>query len=130
MILTIFVPTDQVLEQQVRKIKIQTPHGNLTLLPRHIDLVTVLLPGILSYETEDGTERFVAVDHGYMVKQGHKVRVSTINALHGPQLGDLERAVRIEFRELDEEERQARRALAEIEAHFVRRYLEIGATET
>jgi F-type H+-transporting ATPase subunit epsilon len=81
---------------------------------------------LLSYETENGEERFLAVNEGILVKQEEKVLVSTRNAILGADLGSLRETVEQRFKVLDDRERTARSAMAKIEAGFVRRFIEIN----
>ncbi len=127
--LRILLPTEILLEAPVRKIVAEAPNGFFCLLPRHVDFVTALVPGILSYEAEDGRERFAAVDEGILVKVGRDVRLSCRDAVAGLELERLERAVADRFRKRRDQERKARSSIARIEANFVRRFLEIQPHE-
>ena len=60
----------------VSRIVVETPEGSFGLLPRRLDCVAALTPGILIYETEAEGESYVAVDEGVLVKSGPDVRVS------------------------------------------------------
>ena len=124
MTLRIFVPQQILLEQEVQKVVAQGDHGSFGMLPRHVDFVAVLTPGILSYDTVGG-ESFVAVDRGILVKQGSEVLVSVREAVMEGDLGELEATVRDRFTRLDEEEKQMETTLARLEADFVRRYAEL-----
>jgi F-type H+-transporting ATPase subunit epsilon len=121
--LTIYQPSEIFLDTEVIKITAESPGGGFGLLPRHIDLATALVPGILSYETPDGQEVFVALNGGILTKQGDHVSVATPMAVHGP-LGDLKKAVEEMIHGVDEKERKARVAVAILEADFVRRFME------
>jgi F-type H+-transporting ATPase subunit epsilon len=99
--------------------------GAFCLLPRHVDFVAALVPGILRYATPQGEERYIGVDTGTLVKRGSDVLVSVINAVHGVGLDRLSATVQETFRQLDEEDRQARNALARLEAGVLRRFYEI-----
>lgn len=125
MILKVLLPQEVLLESPVRKVVAEGQDGSFCLLPRHIDFVSALVPGLLSYETADGAEAFVAIDEGILVKCGAEVLVSTRNAAQGTDLGRLQTLIREQFAELDEREKQTRSALAKIEADFVRRFLEL-----
>ena len=126
--LKIALPTRLLYEGEVRKISAEATNGSFTLLPRHIDFVTVLVPGILFFDTagEEAEEVFFAVNEGILVKFGPNVLISTRNAVRGADLASLNRTVRAHFETLDEQERRARSALVRLEADFVRRYLELG----
>ena len=122
--LKVLLPTEVLLDEEVRKVTAEARNGSFCLLPAHIDFVAALVPGLLSFEIGGGKEVFLAVDEGVLVKQGENVLVSTRNAVRGPDLGRLRRTVEEEFKVLDDRERMARSAIAKIEAGFVRRFLE------
>lgn len=124
--LKILSPTEVVFEQEVNKVSAEADDGSFGLLPRHIDYVAALVPGLLSAESEDGEELFFAVDEGVLVKCGPDVIVSTYYATRGPTLGAVRRAVRQTLSASTEREERARRALSRLQADMVRRYLELG----
>ncbi|MBE2199742.1 MAG: F0F1 ATP synthase subunit epsilon [Anaerolinea sp.] len=125
MILKVLLPKQVLVEEQVRKVIAEGQNGSFCLLPRHVDFVSALVPGLLEYETAVGAEFYLAVDEGILVKCGAEVLVSTRNAAQGADLGQLQRLIREQFAELDEREKQTRSALAKIEADFVRRFMEL-----
>jgi F-type H+-transporting ATPase subunit epsilon len=124
--LKILTSTEVLFEQEVRRVVAEAGDGSFGLLPRHIDYIAAIVPGLLSCESEDGEEVFFAVDEGVLVKCGSEVFVSTFNAMKGPDLGEVRRAVRQSFRTSSEREERARAALSRLEADMVRRYLELG----
>jgi F-type H+-transporting ATPase subunit epsilon len=95
-------------------------------LPRHIDFLAALVPGLLAFENEAGDEEFLAIDEGVLVKCGAEVMVSTRNAVRGAPLGQLREAVEKQFRVLDEREQQARTVLTKLEADLVGRFIRMG----
>jgi len=123
--LKVLLPAEVLLQEDVAKVTAEAHNGSFCLLPKHVDFVAGLLPGILFFETEGGREAFVAVDEGILVKCGEEVMVSTRNAMRGPDLGQLRRTVEERFKVLDDREKTARAAMVKIEAGFVRRFLEI-----
>lgn len=126
--LEIITPMTVCVDRPVRRIVAEGPDGHFGMLPGHVDFVTQLVPGIVLYETEDGTERFVAVNSGTLVKCGDKVRVAVRGAVEGDDLGKLRARVDAEFRQHDEQERDARAALARLEASMIRRFRDLGMT--
>jgi len=108
----------------VKRIVAETPQGSFGLLPHRLDCTAVLEPGILTYETANDGEVYVAVDAGILVKAGGRVMVSVRNAIGGKDLGELRAAVEREFVNLDEDEKQVRAVLAKLESGFVRRFAE------
>jgi F-type H+-transporting ATPase subunit epsilon len=123
--LKILLP-DQVLTEvhAVRRIVAETTEGSLGLLPHRLDCVAILTPGILTYQGE-GPDVYLAIDSGVLVKTGSEVSISVRNAVIGSGLAELRAEVEKNFLHLDEQERQARTALAKIERGFVRRFREI-----
>lgn len=122
--LRILLPQDVLVDDwNVTKVSAEARHGAFTILPRHIDFVAVLVPGILLFEGDDG-ESVVGVDEGVLVKQGDEVRVSVRDAVRGPDLARIREMVTERFHERDEHERRARTALSRLEASFYRRVLE------
>ncbi|MEO5719589.1 MAG: F0F1 ATP synthase subunit epsilon [Chthoniobacterales bacterium] len=106
----------------VSRIVAETPDGSFGLLPQRLDCVASLAPGILTYETESDGEVFVAVDEGVLVKTGQDVLVSVRRALGGTDLGQLRDAVKKEFLNLDEAERNIRSVMAKLETGFLHRF--------
>lgn len=129
--LRVTVPTRQVLvEDGVRRIVAESPAGSFGLLPRHVDRATALVPGILLFEDASGAERLLAIDRGLLVKVGAEVLVAVRRAVAGDDLDTLRETVRRRFVALDERERRARTALAELETRFLRRFVEQQGHET
>src|SRR5690554_578707 len=108
-------------ETEVLRIVAETPRGSFGLLPRRLDCVALLEPGILTYETEDAGEVFVAIDEGMLVKAGANVTVSVRRAISGVDLEGLRNAVETEFLTLTEHEQVLRSVMAKFEIGFMRR---------
>jgi F-type H+-transporting ATPase subunit epsilon len=128
--LRVLLPTRRLVDQPVQKISAMSGKGSFTLLPRHIDLVTTVEPGLLSFVTEEGDEIHLAVDEGILVKRADEVTVSTQRAVRGEDLHTLQATVEQEFRELDEQERKARAVLTDLETDLIRYFIELGEPGT
>jgi F-type H+-transporting ATPase subunit epsilon len=102
----------------------EAPNGYFTLLPRHIDFATILVPGILSYQSTDDKTHYLAVDEGVLVKQGEEVTASVRNAIAGESLEKLEETVEQTFKALSEREKSVKAASAKLEAAFTKHLLE------
>jgi len=124
--LKVLLPTEILLDEEVLKVTAEAQNGSFCLLPRHIDFVSALAPGLLSFERYDNREIFLAIDEGMLVKCGEEVLVSTRNAVIGPDLGQLEKTVEEQFMKLDDREKKTRTAMGRIEARFIRRFLELN----
>lgn len=122
--LCVIVPTHVELDEQVDSVTARAENGAFGLLPRHVDFVTALVPGLVGYRT-NGRELFVGVDGGLLVKRGDTVWVATPRATRGAELGDVRRQVRESFFERTDQERRVLRALRRLEADVVRRVVEL-----
>lgn len=122
--LELLLPTHVLIDREVAKIVAEAADGHFGILPRHADLATALVPGILAYTPTGGAEGFVGVDEGVLVKCGETVTVSVLNAVEGRDLATLRATVRARYIELDEHARTAKSALARLEAGVVRRFID------
>ena len=120
--LEVITPVEVVLDIEVTRIVAEAPGGAFGMLPRHAGFVTLLVPGILTYETDAGRERYVGINSGTLVKCGGEVLVSVLGAVLSDRLETLARRVAEDFKTQDDEERQARSALARLEAGMVRHF--------
>ncbi|MGQ9873065.1 F0F1 ATP synthase subunit epsilon [Leptodesmis sp.] len=126
--LKVMQPTNVLIDERVTKVTAEGEEGSFCLLPQHVDWIAALVPGILSFESESGEEVFLAIDEGILVKQGTMVWVSVRSAVRGVDLETLHQTVQQQFRQLDEQERQARSTLARLETSFVREFMELGGS--
>ncbi|EPR66366.1 ATP synthase epsilon chain [Cyclobacterium qasimii M12-11B] len=98
---------------------VDTNAGSYGFLPQRLDCVAALVPGILVYESKEGVEHYVAMDEGILTKKDEYVEISVRNAIAGANLGKLREAVESEFVNLDETERDVRKAVAKLETEFM-----------
>jgi len=124
--LKILLPAGVLLEEEVAKVTAEAENGFFTMLPRHIDFVSALVPGIFSYLTLDGKEHFIALDEGVIVKQGEQVYVSAARAVPGDDLEHLDATVENELKVLDESEKKARTVMSRLEVDTLRRFTRLG----
>lgn len=121
--LEILLPFRVFLQQaDVLRIVAETAEGSFGLLPRRLDCVAALTPGILSFETVADGEVFVAIDAGVLVKTGGEVRVSVRRAMRGVGLADLRATVEREFLTQDAQARDMREIINKLEAGFVAQF--------
>jgi len=124
--LKILLPAGVLLEEEVAQVTAEAENGFFTMLPRHIDFVAALVPGIFSYVTLEDEEYFLALDEGVLVKQGDRVYVSAARAVPGDDLEHLESTVENELKVLGESEKKARTVMARLEADTLRRFTRLG----
>ncbi len=123
--LKVLLPTRVLVDCEVNKVIAEAEDGSFCLLPRHVDFVTALVPGLLTYVDDGGAEGCLAVDGGILVKSGGMVRVSTRDGVVGEQLEQLRALVEERFARQEELERRARGALARLEASALRRFMQV-----
>jgi F-type H+-transporting ATPase subunit epsilon len=122
--LKILLPTEIFLETEINKITVEGENGHFTLLPRHIDFVSALVPGILVFQRENNESEFIAIDEGILVKCDQEVLVSVGNAVKGDSLATLQQTVENNFKLLNEQDKKAKKVAASLEASLIRRFVE------
>ena len=123
--LEVITPARVCVDARVARIVAEAPEGHFGILPNHGDFLCELVPGILVYQPEMSGERFVALHSGTLVKCGAHVRVAVQGAIEGDDPGWLRDRVERDFRQQDEDERDARAALARLEVSMIRRFREL-----
>lgn len=121
----VLLPSEVFLDEEVAKVVAEAANGSFCLMPRHVDFVAAIVPGLVDIVDAKGAEIFLAVDRGVLVKRGQEVFVSTRNAIRLPDLGELKQIVEEQFKAMDDKEKAARTAAARLEADLVRRFMEL-----
>ncbi len=125
MTLKVRLPSEVLFEEEVSRIRAEAENGWFGVLPKHIDFVTSLVPGVLTFEPCGKPEEYLAVDRGVLVKCGSEVSVSTRQAVRGTNLDQLKEQVERQFIAQRERERAARALESKLEADLVRQLLEV-----
>lgn len=100
----LITPERNVLSETADSVTIPTRMGEITVLPHHIPLVTILEPGELTVR-KDGTESYLAVSGGYLeVLPGSVMRILADTA---------ERAEELDVAKIEEARERARRIMQE-----------------
>jgi F-type H+-transporting ATPase subunit epsilon len=124
--LKVMLPTGIFLDTPVRSLTAEGVNGAFGLLPRHVDFVTALTSGILSFDDQDGQEHHLAVMEGVLVKKQDRVWVSTHRAVQHTDLSVLHQTLEKEFVRQKEKEELWQTSAARIEAGFIRRFVEFN----
>lgn len=120
--LTILLPSRVLVDNNdVVRIVVETSQGSWGLLPHRRDCVAVLVPGILTFETQAEGVVYAAVDVGVLVKAGAHVHISVRRALLGTDLERLRETVEREYAVMDQTEREVRQVNEKLENGFLRR---------
>jgi len=111
-------------ENDVSDIVADGPDGSFGLLPRRLDCVSALAPGILSYTKDSGNRVYVAIDQGVLIKTGSDVAVSVRNAIRGTDLRQLRDTVEKEFRKDEDQNWKLHHAMDKMESGLIARIAE------
>ena len=99
-------PAGIIVDEQIARIRFDALDGSFTFLPKHADFVTVIVPGLVSFEPLDeknpGHEVYMACDSGVLVKDNTTVLLSVRRAVISENLEELSRTITEEFKK-DEE---------------------------
>jgi F-type H+-transporting ATPase subunit epsilon len=123
MALKVWLPNEILFEEPVTRIRAEAQNGWFGLRPKHVDFVTALVPGVLTFQPAGKPEEYLALDRGVLVKCGQEVSVSTRQAVRGTNLESLRREVEQQFLARQERDKAARALEAKLEADLVRRLL-------
>ncbi|MEN1760869.1 hypothetical protein [Anoxynatronum sibiricum] len=118
------LPYRTLLDQPVDKITAPGTEGGFQVLPKHIDVVWSLQPGILTL-TKNNQDEYYAIQQGTLVKEGDAVVVSTFQAVKGDSLEKLHESLAENYQKQDEREKKAREVLVKLETDTIRRFMEI-----
>jgi F-type H+-transporting ATPase subunit epsilon len=105
----------------VARVVAETSEGSCGLLPRRLDCVAALVPGILVYQCDSQSETYVAVDEGVLIKTGKEILIAVRRAVGGTDIGQLRTAVAREFLQGDAAQKSLRSSLLKIESSLVSR---------
>lgn len=72
--LKIITPKKIVFEKDVEELTLPTAEGEITVLPKHINLFTLLVEGVVRIKNEE-KEDFIAVGGGYLETDGKQAHV-------------------------------------------------------
>ncbi len=121
--LKLLLPFEILVEtSDVLRIVVENLEGAFGLLPRRLDCVSVLVPGILFYETATEGNCYLAIDEGVLIKTGSNVLISVRRAIQGTDLGQLHASVDEEFMALNERELGLRTLSAKLDVGILQRF--------
>ncbi len=83
-------PERLVLRTTVRQVTAPTELGEITVLPSHVPLVSLLVPGVIEVVTEDGRHDLMAVSGGLIEIMAGKVVVLADTAERAAELDEAQ----------------------------------------
>ena len=117
--LSVWTPTGLFLSRKVERIVASGLHGSFCLLPKHVDAVAGLRPGIMVCYHAD-SEHYLALHEGCLTKRMSHATVVTLQAYQGDSLEHLSEKIEQMLHVADEGERRTRSALAGLESRIAR----------
>jgi F-type H+-transporting ATPase subunit epsilon len=80
-----------VLKDEIFKVTVPTREGEITVLPQHTPLVSILVPGIIELTNKDGERKIISVSGGFIEVLRNKVVVLADTAERAEEI-DIQRA--------------------------------------
>jgi len=128
--LRVITPTEIVLSCPIQKITIEGIEGFRTLLPKHMDFITALKPGIMTYMTQDSQIQYLACNQGLCVKCGDTVSISTPWAIISDNLSHLKIRIKQAFQEMEQERKEVGVSLARLEIGLTKGLMQLRQEES
>lgn len=113
--LVVYLPTRKALETKAIGVQAEDASGSFGIRRGHEPFFTTLETGLLRVDAEDGSERWLAVQEGILLTDGHRVEVYTRDAHVSDSPGEIQRVLRDNFLRESEEERERRNALVRMQ---------------
>lgn len=123
--LKIITPLETFYLENITKIQAEGTEGYFAILPKHADYVSSIITSIFSFE-KNGKKEFFAVDSGILVKYGDNVDFSVRNAIKGQNLIDLKKQMELTFKEMEEDDKKTKTALASLEGNIAKLIQDLG----
>ncbi len=105
--LEVVTPERVVSRQVVRQITLPTTSGEITVLPDHIPLISVLKPGVIEYKNEDGSQDVMSVSGGFIEVMRDKIVILADTAEKADELDEERIKVALEKAEKLKSEAQS-----------------------
>lgn len=84
----IVTPERTVLKQEILQISVPTTSGEITILPDHIPLVSVLKPGVIELKLADNSLEIISVSGGFIEVMKDKVVILADTAERAEELDE------------------------------------------
>src|SRR6186997_1308326 len=83
--LKVITPKKIVLERDINSITVPSAEGELTILPKHIQLFSLLVEGIITIRAEK-EEEYMAIGGGYLETDGKNMQILVSRAYNQDQI--------------------------------------------
>ncbi|QQS43680.1 ATP synthase F1 subunit epsilon [Candidatus Roizmanbacteria bacterium] len=111
--LKVITPKKLAFEKDVTSITVPTVAGELTILPKHSDLLSLLKEGVVTIRTEK-EEQYMSIGGGYMQTDGKSIQILVSRAFGQDEINEemTQRAIESAQKVLEEVEDKAERTEA------------------
>lgn len=127
--LKLVTPMQIVLDASIEKIDVEALDGFFTLLPKHIDFISALKSGIITYVI-NGKKNYAACDHGVLVKKGNSVYISTTVAILADSLDELKKTITTTFKDMEQERKELNLSMARLELGLTKGLMSLSKGES
>jgi alternate F1F0 ATPase F1 subunit epsilon len=110
---------------RLKAVSFEALDGYRTLLPKHVDFVSILAAGIICYETEGGAMKYAACHQGVVVKKGKDVNISAQGIVKADTLEELRQMIELDFKQNEEHRKELNTAMARLEIGLVRGFQQL-----
>jgi len=86
----IVTPERTVMKEEILQITVPTQSGEITVLPDHIPLVSILKPGVLELKKADGEVEVISVSGGFIEVLKNKIVILADSAERAVELDEAE----------------------------------------
>jgi len=128
--LKVVTPTEVILSCPIQKITIEGIDGFRSLLPKHMDFITALKSGIMTYLTLDNKTKYLACNQGLFVKCGTQVSISTPWAIISDDLQHLKQHIKQAFQEMEQERKEVGVSMARLEIGLTKGLMQLRKEES
>jgi F-type H+-transporting ATPase subunit epsilon len=118
--LEIMAPDQVVAQARVVAVQAADASGRFGIRPGHENFLTVLVPCVLRYRTEDGRESYAAVDGGVLLLEDQRLSIVTRDAVIAERLDRVADAAAAMLAARKQKEHTARAGFAELETSLLR----------
>ncbi len=84
----VVTPERIVLKQQILQVTVPTEDGEITVLPEHIPLMSILKPGVIEMKLEDGELEVMSVSGGFIEVMRDKIVILADTAERADELDE------------------------------------------
>lgn len=114
----IVTPERTVLKEMVHQVTVPTREGELTILPKHMPIVSILVPGVVEIKKENGEVEIASVSGGFLEVLRNKVVLLADSA---------ERAEEIDIQMAEDARKKAESTLKNLRQFDKERYASVAA---